>query len=66
VSRIEAVHLVVISVVGGLAGFWGLLTNQAMYVAGGVPLFLSGALFYRVVRLERLVEELRTQRTETR
>jgi hypothetical protein len=62
----ETFRIVVVIVFGIVVGFWGLLTNQAMYVAGGVPLFLSGALFYRVIRLERLVEELRAQRTETR
>jgi hypothetical protein len=66
VSRIEASHIVVISVIGGLVGFWGVVTDEAMYVAGGLPLALTGALGYRVVRLERLLEELRAQRTEAR
>jgi hypothetical protein len=66
VSRIETFHIVVISVVGGLVGFWGFVTHEAMYVAGGVPLALTGALGYRVIRLERLVADLRARWTEVR
>jgi hypothetical protein len=53
-------------VVGSIESFWGFVSHQAMHVAVGVPLLLVGAQAYRYERLERLVEELRAQRTETR
>jgi hypothetical protein len=53
-------------IVGSLMGFWSLVTDQAMVVAVGMPLLLVGTQAYRHDRLERLVEELRTQRAETR
>jgi predicted permease len=66
VPRKGTYHIIVMIVAGSLMGFWGLVTDQAMLVAVGMPLLLVGTQAVRHDRLERLVEELRTQRTETR
>jgi hypothetical protein len=59
-------NIVVVIVLGGISAFWGSIASEPMYVAWGAPLVLGGAVLYRLNRLERLVEELRAQRTETR
>jgi hypothetical protein len=53
-------------VVGSVESFWGFVSHQAMHVAVGMPLLLVSTQAYRHDRLERLVEELRAQRAETR
>jgi hypothetical protein len=66
VSKNETVHIVAAIVLGGAAVFWGAVTSKPMILLARLPFCFAGVLLYRIVRLERMVQELRAQRTETR
>ena len=53
-------------VFGGLAVFWGAVASKPMVLLAGMPFVFAGVLLFRIVRLERLVDELRAQRAEAR
>ena len=64
--KVGTFNIVVMIVLGGIFSVLGEYFFEAMYVAWGAPLVLGGAVLYRLNRLERLIEELRGQRTDTR
>lgn len=65
--RVGKVEILSAVVIGSLVGFWGFVSQEAMYVAVGLPMAALGAAMYRIDRLEQLVDELRAaQRTESR
>jgi hypothetical protein len=67
VRRVGTVEIVAALVIGSLVGFWAFVTQEAMYVAVGLPMTALGAAMYRIERLGQLVEELRAaQRIESR
>jgi hypothetical protein len=66
VPRSETVHIVAAIVFGGLAVFWGAVASKPMVLLAGMPFVFAGVLLFRIVRLERLVDELRAQRAEAR
>ena len=65
--RIGKTEIISAVVIGSLVGFWGFVSQEAMYVAVGLPMAALGAAMYRIDRLEQLVDELRgARRTESR
>ena len=66
VRRVGKIEIISAVVIGSAVGFWGFVTQEAMYVAVGLPMAALGAAMYRIDRLEQLVDELQTQRTDDR